>query len=90
MFDFIDRVIRGSAAVAAWVTLPTIMATAVLQILNRRLFLGDFSTMIEIATSALFVLAMLWFGAAYLRDGHVRVDLFRRSWPHRTRVSVVI
>lgn len=90
MIDFMDRLVRGAAAVTAWVTLPVIMVAANLQILNRRLFLGDFSTMIDIATAALFVLAMLWFGAAYLRDGHVRVDLFRSRWSERTRALIEI
>ena len=90
MIDLIDRVVRGVAAVASWIALPTILTAAVLQVLNRRLFLGNFSTMIEIATAGLFVLAMSWFGAAYLRDGHVRVDLFRRRWSDRTRAGIEI
>ena len=90
VIDFIDRCVRGTAAVASWIALPTILTAAVLQVLNRRLFLGNFSTMIEIATAGLFVLAMSWFGAAYLRDGHVRVDLFRRRWSDRTRAGIEI
>ncbi|MFG6512143.1 MULTISPECIES: TRAP transporter small permease subunit [unclassified Sulfitobacter] len=51
--------------------------------LDRKLQLGVSAILPDLSTSLLFILIFMTFGFTYLRDGHVRVDVFRRNWPPR-------
>ena len=83
LIDWIDRIIRGIGVVTAWLTVVSIAAYGVLQMLDRKLQLGVSSYLPDLSTTLLFVLIFLTFGYTYLRDGHVRVDVFRRHWSER-------
>jgi TRAP-type mannitol/chloroaromatic compound transport system permease small subunit len=81
--DWIDRGVRGIGIVTAWLTVISISAYGALQMLDRKLQLGASSYLPDLSTSLLFILIFLTFGYTYLRDGHVRVDVFRRHWSAR-------
>jgi len=81
--DWIDRGIRGIGVVTAWLTVVSIAAYGALQMLDRKLQLGVSGYLPDLSTSLLFILIFLTFGYTYLRDGHVRVDVFRRHWSAR-------
>ena len=51
--------------------------------LDRKLQLGVSAILPDLSTSLLFILIFMTVGFTYLRDGHVRVDVFRRNWPPR-------
>lgn len=84
LIDWIDRIIRGIGVVTAWLTVVLIAAYGVLQMLDRKLQLGVSGYLPDLSTTLLFVLIFLTFGYTYLRDGHVRVDVFRRHWSERS------
>lgn len=83
LIDWIDRGIRGIGVITAWLTVISIAAYGALQMLDRKLQLGVSSYLPDLSTSLLFILIFLTFGYTYLRDGHVRVDVFRRYWSGR-------
>ena len=83
LIDWIERCIRGIGVLTAWLTVVSIAAYGALQMLDRKLQLGVSSYLPDLSTSLLFILIFLTFGYTYLRDGHVRVDVFRRHWSAR-------
>ncbi len=72
----------------AWLTVFPIAFFSLLQIIDRKLKLGVSSVLPDVSTALLFIMIMMLFGFTYLRDGHVRVDVFRRRWPAR-RLAVI-
>ncbi|MDP2520575.1 TRAP transporter small permease subunit [Shimia thalassica] len=83
LINWIDLGIRGIGVITAWLTVISIAAYGALQMLDRKLQLGVSSYLPDLSTSLLFILIFLTFGYTYLRDGHVRVDVFRRYWSKR-------
>lgn len=73
----------GVALVCAWLALPLMIAMTMLNVLARRLLGLSWPALYELGAELFFVLVMLSFGYAYLRDGHVRVDVVRERMPAR-------
>lgn len=83
ILDFLETVIRSVGVGTAWLTVVPIAFFTGLQMLDRKLQLGVSAILPDLSTSLLFILIFMSFGFTYLRDGHVRVDVFRRNWPPR-------
>lgn len=83
ILDGLEKIIRAIGVGTAWLTVVPVAFFTGLQILDRKLHLGVSSFLPDISTSFLFILIFMTFGFTYLRDGHVRVDVFRRNWPPR-------
>ncbi|MBY6203202.1 TRAP transporter small permease subunit [Maritalea mobilis] len=83
IFDGLEKIIGALSVGTAWLTVVPIAILTGLQMLDRKLHLGVSSYLPDFSTSLLFILIYVTFGFTYLRDGHVRVDLFRRNWPPR-------
>lgn len=79
----LETVIRSIGVATAWLTVVPIAFFTGLQILDRKLHLGVSAILPDLSTSLLFILIFMTFGFTYLRDGHVRVDVFRRNWTPR-------
>ena len=88
--DRLEAVIRSVGVVTAWVTVIPIAFFAGLQMLDRKLGLGVSYILPNLSTSLLVILIFLTLGFTYLRDGHVRVDVFRRRWRARTLARIEI
>ena len=86
----VERFINAISVFAAWATVAPIALFSVVQVADRKLQLGISSFLPDISTSLLFIMIMLLFGFTYLRDGHVRVDVFRRHWPQRTLAMIEV
>lgn len=86
--SFLERVINSISIVAAWGTVVPIALFSVIQILDRKLKIGVSLLLPDMSTALLFVMCFMLFGFTYLRDGHVRVDVFRRHWSHRTQAKI--
>lgn len=80
MTHAIDRLVRILGTLVAWVTVVPIAFFGGLQMLDRKLGLGVSAMLPDLSTSLLFILIFMCAGFTYLRDGHVRVDVFRRKW----------
>lgn len=78
-----EAFIRAVGVVTAWLTIVPIAFFSGLQMLDRKLQLGVSAFLPDLSTSLLFILIFMTFGFTYLRDGHVRVDVFRRNWTQR-------
>ncbi len=78
-----EAFIRGAGIATAWLTVVPIAFFTGLQMLDRKLRLGVSAFLPDLSTSLLFILIFMTFGFTYLRDGHVRVDVFRRHWTQR-------
>lgn len=83
IFDVLEKIIHSIGVGTAWLTVVPIAFFTGLQMLDRKLHLGVSSYLPDFSTSLLFILIFMTFGFTYLRDGHVRVDVFRRNWPPR-------
>lgn len=83
LLDGLETIIRFVGVGIAWLTVVPIAFFTGLQMLDRKLQLGVSSVLPDISTSLLFILIFMTFGFTYLRDGHVRVDVFRRKWTPR-------
>jgi len=86
----LETIIRSVGVVTAWVTVIPIAFFAGLQMLDRKLGLGVSYILPNLSTSLLFILIFMTLGFTYLRDGHVRVDVFRRKWASRTLARIEI
>tara|TARA_R110002094_G_scaffold221483_1_gene196327 strand:+ start:2990 stop:3508 length:519 start_codon:yes stop_codon:yes gene_type:complete len=84
----LERLINGISIIAAWATVVPIALFSILQILDRKLKIGVSSILPDMSTALLFVMIFMLFGFTYLRDGHVRVDVFRRHWSNRTLAKI--
>lgn len=80
LLDWLEAVIRSVGVATAWVTVVPIAFFTGLQILARKLRLGVSAFLPDLSTSLLVILVFMTFASTYLRDGHVRVDVFRRKW----------
>ena len=83
IFDVLESIIRFIGIGTAWLTVVPIAFFTGLQMLDRKLQLGVSAILPDLSTSLLFILIFMTVGFTYLRDGHVRVDVFRRNWPPR-------
>uniref|UniRef100_UPI00404880BA TRAP transporter small permease subunit n=1 Tax=Yoonia sp. TaxID=2212373 RepID=UPI00404880BA len=84
----LERVINSISVIVAWATVVPIALFSILQVLDRKLKLGVSSVLPDMSTSLLFVMIFMLFGFTYLRDGHVRVDVFHRHWSSRTQAKI--
>tara|TARA_R110002072_G_scaffold115_7_gene757 strand:+ start:3053 stop:3574 length:522 start_codon:yes stop_codon:yes gene_type:complete len=84
LLNWLEAVIRTVGVVTAWATVVPIAFFTGLQMLDRKLHLGVSAILPDLSTSLLFVLIFMTLGFTYLRDGHVRVDVFRRKWSPKT------
>lgn len=83
LLNWLETLIRSVGVVTAWATVVPIAFFTGLQMLDRKLHLGVSVILPDLSTSLLFILIFLTLGFTYLRDGHVRVDVFRRNWSPR-------
>jgi len=86
----LEDFIRTVGVATAWVTVVPIAFFAGIQMLDRKLRLGISAILPDLSTSLLFVLIFMTLGFTYLRDGHVRVDVFRRKWSPKTLARIEI
>lgn len=87
---FLEKFVNLIGLVTAWLTIIPIVLFTLLQIADRKLSLGISSTFPDLSTALLFIMIMMLFGFTYLRDGHVRVDIFRRNWSARKLAFIEI
>ncbi len=73
----LDAVVSRLTLAAARVALPVLIAATVLNVVGRQFGAARWDTLYELVGEVFFALVMLSFGYAYLRDGHVRVDVAR-------------
>jgi TRAP-type mannitol/chloroaromatic compound transport system permease small subunit len=79
----LERSVAGLALAFAWLALPLLILFTVLKVTGRWFRLGESAALYELGGDLFFVLVMVSFGYAYLRDGHVRVDIFRGRFAPR-------
>ncbi|HET8578676.1 MAG TPA: TRAP transporter small permease subunit, partial [Methylomirabilota bacterium] len=84
----LDRSVASLALAFAWLALPLLILFTVLNVAGRWFRVGDSAALYELRGDLFFTLVMLSFGYAYLRDGHVRVDIFRGRFTPRTVASI--
>lgn len=82
-----ELLLRSSQALDRWVsrltlpfaafTLLLVMALPVVNLVGRHVLGLSWPALYELGGDVFFVFVMLSFGYAYLRDGHVRVDIVR-------------
>ncbi len=77
---WLENLIRLVGLLTAWATIVPIAFFGGLQMIDRKFGLGISAAFPDWSTSLLFVLIFMTAGFTYLRDGHVRVDVFRRNW----------
>jgi TRAP-type mannitol/chloroaromatic compound transport system permease small subunit len=82
----LDRAVAGLALAFAWLALPLLILFPMVSAAGRQFRFGS-QALYELGGDLFFVLVMLSFGYAYLRDGHVRVDIFRSRRSSASRGS---
>lgn len=90
LLNWLETIIRSLGVVTAWATVVPIAFFTGLQMLDRKLQLGVSAMLPDLSTSLLFILIFMTLGFTYLRDGHVRVDVFRRKWSQKTLARIEI
>lgn len=88
LMNRLEGIIRTLGIVTAWATVVPIAFFTGLQMLDRKLQLGVSAILPDLSTSLLFILIFMTLGFTYLRDGHVRVDVFRRKWSSKTLARI--
>lgn len=90
LLNWLETLIRSVGVVTAWATVVPIAFFTGLQMLDRKLQLGVSAMLPDLSTSLLFILIFMTLGFTYLRNGHVRVDVFRRKWSQKTLARIEI
>jgi TRAP-type mannitol/chloroaromatic compound transport system permease small subunit len=81
--DALDRWVSRLSLGMAWLALISLMALMLFHVIGRQFRDVSSEALAELGADLFFGLVMFSFGYAYLRDGHVRVDVFRDRLPAR-------
>lgn len=73
----IDRWVSRLTLGFAWFALPLLIVVTLVHVVGRQFYDVGSGTLYELGSELFFALVMLSFGYAYLRDGHVRIDILR-------------
>lgn len=79
----LDRFVAGLSLAAAWLALPLLVIVSVFHVVGRQFRDVGSESLYELGSALFFALVMFSLGYAYLRDGHVRVDVVRERLPAR-------
>lgn len=81
--DALDRLVSRLTLCVAWFALLSLVVLTLFHVIGRQFRDVSSEALAELSADLFFSLVMLSFGYAYLRDGHVRVDVFRDRLPAR-------
>lgn len=73
----LDRFVSCLTLAVAWIALPSLIVLTLFHVAGRQFRDVSSEALAQGEVDLFFALVMLSFGYAYLRDGHVRVDVFR-------------
>jgi TRAP-type mannitol/chloroaromatic compound transport system permease small subunit len=82
---YIKRIVTAGGSLAALVFLPGLVLTSIFDIVTRRFIQLGSTWLQELTWHFFFACVMFALGYAYLKDGHVRVDIVRERLSPRTR-----
>jgi len=82
--DLLEKLIRGIARVTIWTSLLLVLVT-LFDVVSRRYFVIGSTQLQELEWHLHTLLFASVIGYAYLRDGHVRIDVVRQSMSLRQR-----
>jgi TRAP-type mannitol/chloroaromatic compound transport system permease small subunit len=82
--DLLEKLIRGIARVTIWASLLLVLVT-LFDVVSRRYFVIGSTQLQELEWHLHTLLFASVIGYAYLRDGHVRIDVVRQSMSLRRR-----
>jgi len=86
----LDRLLHWAFRIAALVCFPLLVTISIYDIVGRQFMNTGSTALQELQWHLFFGSVMLALGWVYLRDGHVRIDIFRARWPERRRHVVEI
>ncbi len=81
---FLSRIVMGIGRAGAWIAIP-LMVIIIFDVITRRFLVLGSTKLQEGEWHLHAMLFLLCMGFVYLRDGHVRIDLFRERMTSRTR-----
>ena len=81
---FLSRIVMGIGRAGAWIAIP-LMVIILFDVITRRFLVLGSTKLQEGEWHLHAMLFLLCMGFVYLRDGHVRIDLFRENMRPRTR-----
>jgi len=84
----VDRWVTRITLACAWFTLLSLIAVTATDVTIRQIAHVGSDKLKEIESSLFLALVMTSLGYTYLRDGHVRIDIFREKMSARTRALV--
>jgi len=84
----VDRWVTRITLACAWFNLLCLIAVTATDVTNRQIAHVGSDKLKEIESSLFLALVMTSLGYTYLRDGHVRIDIFREKMSARTRALV--
>jgi TRAP-type mannitol/chloroaromatic compound transport system permease small subunit len=84
----VDRWVTRFTVACAWFNLLSLIAVTSLDVAIRQIAHVGSDKLKEIESSLFLALVMTSLGYTYLRDGHVRIDIFREKMSVRTRAWV--
>jgi TRAP-type mannitol/chloroaromatic compound transport system permease small subunit len=86
--DQIDRWIRRISLIGAFIFLPLLIFVRVFEIYTRNIINQPSSLYNAMEREVFVVFIFLTFGAAYVSDGHVRVDVLRGRFSPRVKAWI--
>jgi len=84
----VDRWVTRITLACAWFNLLSLIAVTATDVTIRQIAHVGSDKLKEIESSLFLALVMTSLGYTYLRDGHVRIDIFREKMSARTRALV--
>lgn len=88
LVNTVDRWVERIALACAWFSISALIAVTALDVAIRQIMHVGSDKLKEIESSLFLALVMTSIGYAYLRDGHVRIDIFREKMSARKKARV--
>jgi len=84
----LERLVLRISLLLAWIIVLSLVTISAIDVIGRQVVYAGGET-INIVMAILFLnMALLFIGAAYLQDAHVRIDILRERFPERLRVWI--
>jgi TRAP-type mannitol/chloroaromatic compound transport system permease small subunit len=88
LLEAVEAIVGGACIAPALVMLPLLIGVSVYDIIGRQFYNTGSTRLQELEWHLFFGLVLASIGYAYLRDAHVRIDVFRDRASDRTKAKV--
>jgi len=84
----LERFVLRISLLLAWVIVLSLVTISAIDVIGRQVFFASGETINTVMAILFLNMALLFIGAAYLQDAHVRIDILQERFPERLRIWI--